>query len=194
MSFEKLRSGIRTLVSYSDADFDTFIQQCQLKTFQRNEILFEAGEVCNRIVFINNGLTRSMIADSRGAQHTILFSMEGDFVGDFSSYLKMRPSTFSIQAVERVEGIVIPRETIESAFQSLADGQKLGQSLISKYYVRLQELMEARRAKDSMELYNYLNEIYPRIHQRVPQNIVASFLGISPVHLSRLKSKDMKRS
>jgi CRP-like cAMP-binding protein len=193
MSFEKLRSGIRTLVSYSESEFDTFIQQCQLKTFQRNEILFEAGEVCNRIIFINEGLTRSMISDSRGGQHTILFSMEGDFVGDFSSYLKIRPSTFSIQAVERVDGIIIPRETIESAFQNLKDGQQLGQALISKYYVRLQELMEARRAKDSMELYNYLNEIYPRIHQRVPQNIVASFLGISPVHLSRLKSKDVKR-
>jgi len=157
MKFEKLRSGVRSLVSLSDSDFETFTQQCDLRTFQRNEMLFNAGEVCNKIIFINQGLTRSIISDSRGSQHTILFSMEGDFVGDFSSYLKVRPSSFSIQAIERVEGVIIPRETIESAFQSLKDGNKLGQSLISKYYVRLQELMEARRAKDSMELYNYLD-------------------------------------
>ncbi len=194
MNFDKLRSGIRSLVSYSDDDLASFINQCEVRTFQKNETLFNAGEICNRIIFINDGLCRSMIYDSRGIQHTILFSMEGDFVGDFSSYLKHRPSTFSIQAVEKTEGIVIPRETIESVFLTMKDGNKLGQSLIGKYYVRLQDLMEARRAKDTLEMFNYLDELYPGIHQRVPQNIIASFLGVSPVHLSRLKSKEIKKS
>jgi len=195
MKFEKLRTGIRTLLSSSDDEYlETFINQCEVRTFQKNEVLFPTGEVCNRVIFLNDGICRSTINDSRGTQHTIMFSMEGDFVSDFSSYLKLRPSTFSIQSISKSEGIVIPRDTIESAFRSMKDGNLLGQSLLSNYYVRLQDLMEARRAKDTLEMFNHLDELYPGIHQRVPQNMIASFLGVSPVHLSRLKSKEVKRA
>ncbi len=195
MDIENLRAGIRSLVShtYADTELDQLIRQCEYKVFEKNEIIFPAGEVCNTLFYIHQGLCRTVLYDSRGTEHTILFALEGHFSSDFSSYIKLRPSTFRIEAVERTEGLLIPRATVESAFQVITSCRQLGQSIIGRYYVHLQELMEARRAMNTLELYNYLGEIYPGIHRRVPQNIIASFLDVSPVHLSRLKSKTIKK-
>lgn len=194
MKLDKLKAVIRSLVTFSETEVELFLKQCEVKTYSKNSVFLSAGEVCNQFIFLNKGLCRTIIVDSRGTEHTTLFGMEGDFVADYSSYLKERPSTFTIQTIERCEAVVIPRETIELAFQTMTEGNKLGRLLIERYYVTLQELMEMRRTKEPLELFKHLNLIYPGIHQRVPQNIIASFVGISAVHLSRLKSKDAKRN
>lgn len=194
MNLQDLKANISSIVTLSDKEINKLLKKCEVRTFEKHETLFSAGDVCNKVVFLNEGLCRSMIFDSSGAEHTILFSVKGDFVGDFSSYIKMRPSTYTIQALEKTEGVIIPRKTIDAAFNSIPDGYKLGRFLIERYYIRLQELMEARRGKAPFEMFNYLDEIYPGIQNRVPQHIMASFLGITSVHWSRLKSKEIKNS
>jgi len=208
MNLKELKANIGSIVMLSDKELTKFLKACEIRTFEKNEIgfekneiIFSSGEICNKIFFINEGLCRSMIFDSSGNEHTILFSVQGDFVGDYSSYLKVRASTFTIQALEKTEGILIPRTTIDAVFDEVPDGYKLGRILIERYYIKLQELMEARRGKDPLEMYNHLDSIYnhldsiyPDIKHRVPQNIMASFLGIASVHWSRLKSKEMRNS
>jgi len=194
MNLKELKANIGSIVMLSDKELTKFLKACEIGTFEKNEIIFSSGEICNKIFFINEGLCRSMIFDSSGNEHTILFSVQGDFVGDYSSYLKVRASTFTIQALEKTEGILIPRTTIDAVFDEVPDGYKLGRILIERYYIKLQELMEARRGKDPLEMYNHLDSIYPDIKHRVPQNIMASFLGITSVHWSRLKSKEMRNS
>lgn len=194
MKFEKLKKTFGGFVSFSDEEFNTFLRLCEVKTFAKNEVLLQQGEVCHSVFYVNSGFCRTRIIDSKGIEYTFNFAMENDFVSDYSSFVRERPSTLAIQAIENTEVIHMPRLAIEAAYNETQNGNKLGRLIAEYYFQLLQELLEIRRTKKPLELYEFLNVRYPNIYQRAPQTMLASFLGISSVHLSRLKSQAVKRS
>ena len=100
-----------------------------------------------------------------------------------------RPSVYSLQALEDTSVIVMPRSIIEWGYQELREGDKLGR-LIAEYYFFYQDTrIKNMFALTPKERYDSIAEVFPNIHNRVPQHMIASYLGITPVHLSRLKNQ-----
>jgi CRP-like cAMP-binding protein len=184
---EKLHATLRHLISISDEELNDFLALCYEKTFAAKAFLSHQGEISHEIFFITSGLTRSTIIDHAGNEHTIHFSMEGQFIADYTSFLVSTPSTNSVQALEESSVVVMPRKAIEWGYAHLAQGDKLGRTIAEFYFLYFDNRLKNQYVFTPAQRYENIAQIFPNIHNRVPQHMIASYLGISPVHLSRLK-------
>lgn len=183
----QLSTAIRHMIAISDEEMEAFLQKCHLKTFKKQEALSRPGPVPNEIFFINRGILRVIILDKNGTEHTIHFAMENQFIADYSSFILQQPSLYTLQAIEETEVVVLPRSAIEWGYANLAQGDRLGRLIAEFYFIYQDNRIQNQYARTPKERYDGIAEVFPCIHNRAPQHMIASYLGITPVHLSRLK-------
>ena len=135
-----------------------------------------------------------MITDNEGVEHTIHFALENQFIADYSSFIRQQPSIYTLQAIEEMEVVVLPRSAIEWGYQNLQEGQKLGRLIAEFYFIYQDNRIKNSYSRTPKERYDTITEVFPNIHNRVPQHMIASYLGITSVHLSRLKKAEYHKS
>lgn len=182
-----LTAAIRQMISITDQEGAEFLSRCHAKTFPAKSWLGEQGTVADEIFFIVSGITRSVIVDHAGEEHTIHFSLENQFICDYTSFMARTPASNGIQAVEQTEGVVLPRPAIEWGYAHLRQGDRLGRLIAEYYFVYFDSRLKNQYLYTPAQRYENITKVFPNIHNRVPQHMIASYLGVSPVHLSRLK-------
>ncbi len=186
---EHLIAAIRKMITISDAELAQFLQFCFSRKYQAKEFLSTQGEISNEIFFIIKGITRSTLIDHTGAEHTIHFSPEYQFVAEYTSFMLKIPATNNIQAIEETEVVVLPRQGIEWGYKNLTQGDKMGRLIAEYYFVYFDNRLKNQYVYTPAQRYENISKVFPDIHNRVPQHMIASYLGVSPVHLSRLKKE-----
>jgi CRP-like cAMP-binding protein len=184
---DSLKAAIRQMIDISEDEFRLLSEQAFRKSFKRNSILSAAGSIPPDIYFIERGLIRVLIMDNEGAEHTVHFALENQFISDYSNFILKTPSFYSLQAIEDTEVIILPRSAIEWGYDNLKEGQKLGRLIAEYYFIYQDQRIKNLYARTPRERYDSIDEVFPNIHNRVPQHMIASYLGMTPVHLSRLK-------
>lgn len=170
-----------------------FLSLCISKTFKRNDILSRPGVVPNEIFFISKGLVRVIVTDNVGVDHTIHFAMENQFIADYSCFMLKQPSLYLLEALEETETVVLPRAAVDWGYQNLSQGDRLGRLIAEFYFIYQDNRVTNMYARTPKERYDTITSVFPNIHNRVPQHMIASYLGITPVHLSRLKKAEYKK-
>jgi CRP-like cAMP-binding protein len=188
---EQIKEAIKSMISISGGELDDFLSQVITKTFRRQETISRPNAIPNEIFFINKGLIRVLITDNEGTEHTIHFALENQFIADYSNFIQRQPSLYSLQAVEETEVVVLPRSAIEWGYKYLTEGQKMGRLIAEFYFIYQDDRIKNMYARTPKQRYDSITEVFPNIHNRVPQHMIASYLGITPVHLSRLKKAEM---
>jgi CRP-like cAMP-binding protein len=178
---------IRQMINISDQELNEFLSRVSAKTFKRQEIISRPGHIPHDIFFIVKGIIRVTITDNSGVEHTIHFALENQFIADYSSFMLMQPSLYSLQAIEETVVVVLPKSAIEWGYENLKEGQKLGRLIAEFYFIYQDNRIKNLYARTPKERYDSISDVFPNIHNRVPQHMIASYLGITPVHLSRLK-------
>ncbi len=186
---EQLSSIMKQMISISEEELTEFLGMTMLKKFNRLEILSKPALIPNEIFFINKGIIRVFVVDNEGVEHTIHFAMENQFIADYSNFIVQKPALYTLQALESTEVVVIPRSAINWGYNHLAQGQKMGRLVAEFYFIYQDNRINNLYVRSPKERYNLITEIFPNIHNRVPQHMIASYLGITPVHLSRLKKQ-----
>ncbi len=179
--------AVRQMISISDDELAEFLKGCSVRTCQRREFLSSPGKVCNEVYFVNKGIIRVVVTDKNGTEHTVHFALENQFIADYASFLQQIPSSQGLQALEPTEVVVLPRSIIEWGYGHLTEGDKLGRLVAEYYFIYLDNRIKNMYSHDPKERYDNITSIFPNIHNRAPQHMIASYLGITPVHLSRLK-------
>lgn len=182
---------LRSLIQISDAELKAFGTRCEARSVARGAIVSQPGVVAQEIYFIVKGLLRVLVTDPNGVEHTVHFALENQFVADYTSFILQKPATYALQALEDMELVVLPRETIDWGYNSLAEGQKLGRLIAEYYFVYQDNRICNQYARTPKQRYDTITDVFPNIHNRVPQHMIASYLGITPVHLSRLKKASL---
>lgn len=157
---------------------------------QKSEFLLQEGEICKHSFYVEKGLLRYYSIDEKGKEHIIQFAPEGWFVGDRESMFFNLPSQFFIQALEDSEVVMIDDElicTISKADETFA---VFNNNLLHNHIRQLQHRINMLLSATAEERYLDFIKIYPDILLRVPQTLVASYLGITPESLSRVR-KDL---
>jgi len=186
---EQLKAAMRQMISISDAELQEFLGKCFIKMFTKKEIVSQPGVIPNEIFFINSGLFRIMIIDQEGTEHTIHFALENQFIADYSSFMQKEVSFQTIQAMEDTEVVVLPRQAIDWGYANLKEGDRLGRLVAEYYFIYHDNRIKNLYSRTPGERYETITQVFPNIHNRVPQHMIASYLGITPVHLSRLKKE-----
>jgi len=165
---------------------DIFRRNIMIKEYKKGEIIIQEGVKSNYIYFIHKGIVRNFLNNK-----TCNFRSEGMTVTGYSIYNRDQgfKSKMNVECLEDCTFILIPVDTMHYIVENFKYGDRMGRYMAEKHILELVEVIVDRDCKSIIERYNDLNVKYPNIHQRVSQQIIASFLGTTPVHLSRLKTK-----
>uniref|UniRef100_UPI004048F6CB Crp/Fnr family transcriptional regulator n=1 Tax=Fluviicola sp. TaxID=1917219 RepID=UPI004048F6CB len=185
---EQLKQIMRSMIDISDEEFSIFYNACQPFSCKKNELLSSSGIIPHDIFFIKKGIVRVFITDEKGIDHTIHFATENQFITDYTHYILNKPAVYSIQALEATDFISIPRSIIDWAYEYMQQGNKMGRLIAEYYFIYQDDRISNRYVQTPKERYDFIDTVFPSIHQRVPQHMIASYLGITPIHLSRLKN------
>jgi CRP-like cAMP-binding protein len=191
---QQIEKAIRSMIAISEEEMQQLLAFCEVKTFKKKEFLSREGKIPQEVYFINRGIVRNMISDSDGNEHTIHFTLENQFIADYAAFLQQEIALQSIQALEETEVVVMPRKAIDYGYQQLEEGEKLGRLIAEYNFIYLDNRMKTTYSKTPAERYENLESIFPNIHNRVSQRLIASYLNITPIHLSRLKHSFRKKT
>lgn len=190
---KQIKLSIQQMISISEKEMDGLLKDCYEKSFNRKEFLSTPGSIPNDTYFIKEGIIRVIVVDRDGTEHTIHFAMENQFIADYSSFLQKIPSAYSLQAISDTSVVVMPRSSIEWGYKNLEEGHQLGRAIAEYYFIYNDNRIRNIYTKTPKERYDEISKTFPEIHNRVPQHMIASYLGITPVHLSRLKKAEFSK-
>lgn len=185
---QMLIDKLRQIINISDEETELIKQLFTEKKIKKGEFFLCEGQVCRSVGVIGIGLVRYYINDD-GDEGTYYFGKEGDFVCDYESFLPQTPSNKNIQALEDSLIYIISHDGLQQLYQEVKEGERLGRLGIEQVFVSvLQQLSSFYRDSPEVRYQRFL-KIYSGITQRVPQYYIASYVGIKPQSLSRIRRK-----
>ncbi|GAB3696024.1 Crp/Fnr family transcriptional regulator [Spirosoma flavus] len=184
----RLLNTIRHYIPLSAADeaiIATLVRQLKLK---KGEHLLQAGQICKNVFFIEEGLVR-YYASIDGEEKTTYFNKEGEFVCDYASFLPQQPSLTNIQVLEGATVYSISQANMDQLYQQVEQGERFGRLAISEVFVSaIHQINSLYNDPPELRYQTFLAK-YPEIAQRIPQYYIASYVGIKPQSLSRIRKR-----
>lgn len=163
--------------------------QYETKKVHKGEFLLQYGEVCRNTFFVEKGLLRMFSIDKNGKEHIIQFAPENWLIGDRSSLYFNEKSNYYIEAVEDSEVSVLQRDFFNNLLEEFPNSIEKSDLVLQKHVKSLQDRINSLLGETAEERYLKFIKMYPDLLLRVPQWMVASYLGITPESLSRVRKE-----
>ncbi len=177
----------------SEGEFELLHSYLRKRVVRKRGFLLSQGEVCNFEAYIVKGCLKKYYIDEKGDEVILQFAIEDWWISDIGSFSEQTPSNLFIEALEDTELLIIDYTNKEKIFQEIPGLERVFRLMIQRAYAVLESRFYSSIAKSAEERYVEFVKKYPAIVQRVPQTQIASFLGITPESLSRIKSKIVKK-
>ena len=162
------------------------------KKLRKRQYLLQEGDVAKYVAFVEKGMLRSYTIDEKGNEHILQFAFEGWWISDMYSFIAGEPSTYNIDALEDCELLLLSRQAEEKLFERIPKTERFFRILLQNHLIATQRRLVSSLSRTAEEKYNELVQSCPTIPQRVPQHMMASFLGITPETLSRIRKQMSK--
>jgi CRP-like cAMP-binding protein len=180
-------------VTLSEAEAALMLRMAKVTNLKKKEHLFMEGQVAKYVGFVNKGCLKYYRLDDTGEEHIVYFAVEEWWIGDLSSLYSGQPSTFNLQALEPCELFLYTREAFEAIRRDIPAFDQYAKLRHAKATDARLETMMSQRAESAEARYLKLLQGFPDIFQRVPQHLIASYLGIKPQSLSRIRKEIAER-
>jgi CRP-like cAMP-binding protein len=191
-SFEKFKLYIAPF-GLSDANFDVLVSYCEPMQFKKGDVVMKADEKQSYIYFIVNGIVRNYVLSQEGEIKTYGFRVENMLITGYGlhNYKNEYRAKVNIECLEDCMLLKIPMQALKFMEEHSKEAHKVGRYLAETHIIELVEFIIDIDTLPILERYNNLEKIFPNIHQRVAQHIIASYLRITPVHLSNVKKRNL---
>lgn len=168
----------------------SLLEEClELRALKKKEYLLKEGEVCSGSYFVIKGLLRSYFTTEKDVEQIYLFAIENWWITDYLSMEFQQPSQFSIQAIEDTTVACIPRQKQDALFAAVPQLEKYFRIILQKALNAAQLRIKYIFSKSGQERYDHFAGSYPEFVQRIPQYMLASYLGFTPEFLSKIRAK-----
>ncbi|WP_421942080.1 Crp/Fnr family transcriptional regulator [Pedobacter sp.] len=158
-------------------------------SIKKKAYLLEQGQICRMNYFVVNGCLRLFFIDIKGTEQTIQFAIENWWITDHTSYQFQQASQFFIQAVENTEVIAIEHHLQEEIFAKIPKLERYFRLVLQKAHQASQMRIKYLYSQTAEERYLHFSSLYPGFVQRIPQKMLASYLGFTPEFLSKIRAK-----
>jgi len=185
--FDVLLSQIQEKVSLTDQDQEAIKTFFVPKKIRKRQYLLQEGDVCKNLAFVAKGLLRSYNVDAKGNEHISAFGWEGWWLSDFNSFLSAVPAVFNIDAIEDAELMMISLADYNALTLTVPIMDRYFRILYQNSLVSKELRLMSAITHTAEEKYVQLAESHPHIIKRIPQNLIAAYLGLAPETLSRIK-------
>lgn len=183
-------------ISFNFIEWNIIKSKLKIARYKKGDIIHNIGDMSSKLMFINSGLARSYIISEDGKDHTwsIHFNDENShmtnlFLVDYDSFINQTPSRLAIDAIEDCEVVVTDYKDIQFLYNNAKKGDRFGRLMAEEAYSYLHNLLVDRQTKSAKERFENFILKTPYLLDKVPQYHIATFLGITPQHLSRLKKE-----
>lgn len=157
----------------------------------KGSFFLKAGEVNRHVGFLQKGLVRYFVFKDE-EESTFEFTQEGGFIADYQSFNNKTPSIQNIQAIEDCEMLIINYENVQTIFNTTKNGNLIGRHIIEHRFDVMVNQLLAIYMQDHEERYKRFVEHYSDLTQRIPQYLIASYVGVKPPSLSRIRRRFVK--
>jgi CRP-like cAMP-binding protein len=185
--FEILQEHISKKIQLTDEEFELLKTFFIPKKLRKKQYLLQEGDVAKYTAFVEKGILRSYSVDEKGNEHIVEFAFEGWWIGDGYSFLTGEPSKNNIDALEDCELLLLTREAEERMLEKIPKLERFFRLLMQNHMIAIQRRLASSLSQSAEKKYIQLVEGCPTIPQRVPQHMLASYLGITPETLSRIR-------
>lgn len=182
-----MKTYIKTLSVLSDEDLDLINPFIENRRIKKGDYLITEGQICKEIAFIKQGMLRSFFVNEKGEEITNCISFENDLMNAYSSFVKQEPTQENIQAIINTDIQFISKKNIEKLFHTSNGWQKVGRILAEIQYLNLENRILSFQKDSATTRYLNLSKSQPQYIKQIPQHYIASFLGITTRHLTRIR-------
>ncbi len=180
---------ISKTIQLTQADKEVFINNCLVTKLKKRQFFLQEGNVCRYAGFVSKGCLKTYTIDKNGDEHVFQIALEGWWISDMYSHLTGEPANFTIEALEDCEIVVMDIEAREKILKEVPGYERFHRILLENNYMATQRRVNSMLSSSAEERYLAFIKKYPQIVQRVPQLVIASYLGIAPESLSRIRKQ-----
>ena len=181
-------NNIKSFVALSQNDEEAFLKIVVVKKYAKKDFILEEGEICDKIFFINSGSARDFF-NIDGEEKIVEFFFEESWFTDYNSFLTGQPTSENLQAIESCEVVHFKRIDLERLYISHPVFEKVGRVMAQNAFMNLMKIIGMRTNQDPEERYLNLLKQRPELFERIPQHYIASYLGLQPQSLSRIRKR-----
>ena len=185
---DRLLQHISAIVPLSETEKQAFVAITTHKHLQKNESLMRQGDICRSVTFIHTGSLR-LFHTVDGEEKTIQFFLENDWYTDYRSFLTSQPTIENAQALDACDLIQFNRTDLEQLYRQHPVFERIGRISAERAFLSLNTRNTMMTDQSPEARYQQLIQDRPDLFQRVPQYHIASFLGIKPESLSRIRRR-----
>jgi CRP-like cAMP-binding protein len=187
--FEVLFSKVEEKIKLTEAEKEICKSLFIPKKLRKRQYILQQDDICKNLIFVEKGLLRSYSVDEKGSEHILQFAPEGWWIADVFSFFTGENSAYNIDAIEDSELLLITNPAIEQLYERVPKFERYFRILTQNNMVAMQKRLTSELSSSAEEKYLKLISAYPNIVARVPQHMIASYLGLTPETLSRIRKK-----
>lgn len=166
-----------------------FTSLLQPKKLRKKQLLVTAGEECRYEYFVNKGCLRQYYLDDKGMEHILMFAPEDWWISDMYGFINHKPALTTIEAVEETEVLALDRDTYEELVKQVPQFERFFRIILQRAFVSNQRRLIESMTLAAAQRYDNFVQQYPSLEQRLSQKQIASYLGITPESLSRVRAR-----
>ena len=185
----QLLQHIEKFISLSEAERDVIAKQVQVIPICKKDSLLKEGQVCRKLFFVESGCLRLFFVNDKGIEQTTQFALEGWWLTDQSSLDRQSPSIFNIVAVENSTVVTLEVSAQEALLAAVPGMERYFRIIAQRAYAALQFRIKLLHDLSKEESYRQFATAFPGFVQRIPQYMLASYLGLTPEYLSENRKK-----
>jgi CRP-like cAMP-binding protein len=183
-----LLNNVQNLITLSPAEADIVTSLFKEKSYKKGDFFLEEGRICKHAGYVVKGLLRYYI-NHDGEEKTYAFSQENNFVCNYESFLPQSPSSKIIQALEDCEILVISHADLQTFFANIREGERFGRIVIESVFLQLLKDINSFYTETPELRYERFLKTHGDLQQRISQYHIASFVGVKPQSLSRIRKR-----
>ncbi len=189
MQTDLILKNIARHISLDEDERSFFLSLLEPRTLQRRKLYLEAGEVCRNSAFVIDGALKGFTVDRDGKEHILSFAIPDWWIADMYSLLSEKPAMLNIQAVADSQVLILSRENQNLLYLKVPKFERFFRILVENALIANQQRLIDNMSATAEERYLSFLEKYPTIPSCVPQHNIASYLGITPEFLSKIRSR-----
>lgn len=171
----------------TEAEQELILARAKQRNIKRRQMILQEGFTCRHYTYILKGCFKMYGVDDRGIEHNLQFAAEEDWIADIGSFHSKKPSRLFIEAVEPSEIIQIEQQDLYFLYINVPKLDRIFKVIVENKYVELQNRVLENISSTAQQRYSNFLEQYPKLASRLPNIQIASYLGITPEFLSKIR-------
>jgi CRP/FNR family transcriptional regulator, anaerobic regulatory protein len=190
---QQIMQSIKSIVSLNEEEENAFISILEIRPYKKKEFLLKEGKVCDKISYINSGCVR-LFYNIEGNEKTVQFFLKDSWYTDYASFLTGKPTVENMQAIE--DGIIVQfkKDDVNNLYNLYPSIERLGRIMAENAFISLLKLNNMNSNEEPEQRYLNLIKQRPEVVEKIPQHYIASYLGLQPQSLSRIRKRIFKKS